>query len=286
MKAGFVGVGAMGAAMAGHVQRKSGGEVFAYDVRREAVDALAGEGIKPVDDLAEMARSADVIVVIVIDDRQVLDVTEAMSVDGAEGTLIAVAATVHPDTMHKAAEIAGRKGLRVIDAPVCFGLSGAEEGRLASLCGGKAADVEDARPVLECYSRAVHHIGPLGCGQIAKTVNNMLHWAACVANFEALLIAKRFGIDAQKLREVLVQCPGRNGTLERWDGTRFTWPVKDMDVALSLARQGKLTLPLFGQVDQLVQTLSADAVRGLLYGEAAPYLGRDITAMEDADHVA
>jgi len=284
MKAGFVGVGAMGAAMAGHARRKGQGEVFAYDVRREAVDALAADGIKPVETLAEMARSADVVVVIVVDDRQVLDVTEAMSVDGAEGTLIAVAATVHPDTMRKAAEIAGRKDLRVIDAPVCFGLSGAEEGTLASLCGGSAADIDDARPVLDCYSRAVHHIGPLGCGQIAKTVNNMLHWAHCVANFEALLIAKRFGIDAQMLREVLLQCPARNGTLENWDATRFTWPVKDMDIALALAREGELTLPLFGQVDHLVQTLTPDAVKGLLYGEAAPYLGRDITTKGDAGH--
>jgi 3-hydroxyisobutyrate dehydrogenase len=284
MKAGFVGVGAMGAAMAGHVQAKGHGEVFAYDVRREAVDALAADGIRPVETLTEMARTADVIVVIVVDDRQVLDVTEAMSVDGAEGTLIAVAATVHPDTMRKAAEIAGRKGLRVIDAPVCFGLSGAKEGRLASLCGGSAEDVDDARPVLDCYSRAIHHIGPLGCGQIAKTVNNMLHWANCVANFEALLIAKRFGIDAQKLREVLLQCPARNGTLADWDSTRFTWPVKDMDIALALAREGKLTLPLFGQVDHLVQTLSAEAVKGLLYGEAAPYLGRNVTAKGEGDH--
>jgi 3-hydroxyisobutyrate dehydrogenase len=283
MKAGFVGVGAMGAAMAGNVQRKSQDEVFAYDVRREAVDALAAEGIKPVDTLADMARSADVVVTIVVDDRQVLEVTEAMTVDGAEGTLIAVAATIHPDTMHQAADIAARKGLRVIDAPVCFGLTGAREGRLASLCGGSVEDVDHARPVLDCYSRAVHHIGPLGCGQIAKTVNNMLHWASCVANFEALLIAKRFGIDAQKLREVLLQCPGRNGTLENWDATRFTWPVKDMDIALALAREGKLTLPLFGQVDHLVQTLTPDAVKGLLHGDAAPYLGHNITAMGDGN---
>lgn len=283
MKAGFVGVGAMGAAMAGHVLSKGTGEVFAYDVRREAVDALVADGAKPVETLADMARSADVIVMVVVDDQQVLEVTAGLSVDGAEGTVIAVAATVHPDTMRKAAEIAARKGLRVIDAPVCFGRSGADEGTLASLCGGSAEDIDAARPVLDCYSRAVHHIGPLGCGQIAKTVNNMLHWAHCVANFEALLVAKRFGIDAQMMREVLLQCPARNGTLEDWDDTRFTWPVKDMDISLALAREGKLTLPLFGQVDHLVQTLSADAVKGLLYGDEAPYLGRTVSAMKDSD---
>jgi 3-hydroxyisobutyrate dehydrogenase len=194
--------------------------------------------------------------------------------------LIAVASTVHPNTMQAGARIAAAGGLGVIDAPVCFGLRGARDGRLATLCGGDTAQVDRARPVLEAYSRAVHHIGPLGSGQLAKTVNNMLHWAHCVSNYEALLLGKRYGLDAQKLREVLLACPATNGTLEMWDDTRFTWPEKDMEIALALAEDGNLPLPLFGQVDRLVRLLSADAVEDLLYGEAAEYLGRSYGAIE------
>src|SRR4051812_16784686 len=83
--------------------------------------------------------------------------------------------------------------------------------------------MERARPVLMSYSRGVEHVGPLGAGQIAKTCNNLLHWIHSVANFEALAIAKRFGVDPQRMREVLLKCPGDNGTLRRWDSTRFTW---------------------------------------------------------------
>ncbi len=125
--------------------------------------------------------------------------------------------------------------------------------------------------------------GPLGAGQVAKACNNLLHWVHCVANFETLLIAKRYGIDAQRMREVLLECPGQNGTLRRWDTTRFTWQEKDMDLTLELAQKAGLVLPLAGQVDQIIKTLSAADVKGLLYGDEANYLGRTIKAMTPAE---
>ncbi len=154
---------------------------------------------------------------------------------------------------------------------------------LLSLCGGDAADVERARPVLMTYSRDVEHVGPLGAGQLAKTCNNLLHWIHCVANFEALAIAKRYGVDAQRMREVLLKCPGDNGTLRRWDNTRFTWQEKDMDFVDELAQNGGLVLPLSSQVDQLIKTMSAADVAALLYGPECNYLGRRIAPMATAD---
>jgi len=90
--------------------------------------------------------------------------------------------------------------------------------------------------VLSAYSRSVEHLGPSGSGQLGKTCNNMMHWAACVANYEVLALAKSCGIDAQAMRETLLKCPARNTTLERWDTSRFTWHQKDMDVALDLSQ--------------------------------------------------
>ena len=282
-RVGFVGIGAMGEAMAGHVLARGRDQVFVFDVRKEASAPLAAKGAKVVMDLGEMSRCAEIVIVMVVNDAQVIEVSRALSVGRREGALIAIAATVRPTTMLEVQRIVGPAGMRVIDAPVCWGLHGARAGKLASLCGGTAEDVETARPVLEAYSKSVHHIGPLGKGQLAKAINNMLHWAHNVTNYEALLLAKRHGLDPQKLREVLLQCPAGNATLEHWDKTLFTWPQKDMEIVQELARQGDLALPLFGQVDQLIRLFTPKAIEDLLHGESVSYLGRTFPAMGNPD---
>jgi 3-hydroxyisobutyrate dehydrogenase-like beta-hydroxyacid dehydrogenase len=102
----------------------------------------------------------------------------------------------------------------------------------------------------------------------------MLHWAHCIANYEAILLGKVYGLDAEKLRETLLQCPATNGTLARWDGTRFTWQEKDMDIALDLAQKRNLPLPFFGQVDQMIKWFHAGDVAELLHGKKAAYMGK------------
>jgi 3-hydroxyisobutyrate dehydrogenase-like beta-hydroxyacid dehydrogenase len=280
---GFVGIGAMGEAMAGHVLDRGRDQVFVFDIRKEASAALVAKGAKVAVDLAEIGRCADITIVMVVNDAQVVEVSRALSAGGRQGGLIAIASTVRPTTMLEVEGIVGPAGMRVIDAPVCWGLHGAREGKLTSLCGGAAEDVEGARPVLEAYSKSVHHLGPLGKGQLAKAINNMLHWAHNVTNYEALLLAKRHGLDPQRLREVLLQCPAQNGTLAHWDKTVFTWPQKDMEIVQELARQADLVLPLFGQVGQLIRLFTPQAVEDLLHGESASYLGRSFTAMEQSD---
>jgi len=283
MKAAFIGVGAMGRAMAGHALR-AGHEITVTDIDPEARAAAAADGLTVVETLDALVAGTEVFVVVVATDAQSTTVTEALLQAGApKGSVIAVAATNHPATMVELAAQCARHGVGFVDAPVVYGMQGAKEGSLGTLCGGEAAHVEQARPVLTTYSRFVEHVGGIGAGQLAKTCNNMLHWAACVANFEVLLLAKRFGVDAQRMREILLKCPGKNVTLERWDTTRFTWHEKDMDVALELSQQGDLALPLFGQVDQLVKLLGPDQVRDLLHGGRAEYLGRKVLPMSRAE---
>ena len=280
MNVGMIGLGAMGREMAGHIAATGDHRVLAFDIDPGVVAAAAGKGIAAAGSVAEVAQGSDVVLIMVATDDQALAVAEELAAAEAPSTLLAVAATLHlVDTMKAIGALVAPRGFAVIDAPVVFGLYGAKEGILVSLCGGDAEDVERARPILSCYSRAVYHLGPLGSGMIAKAVNNMLHWSACVANFEALLLAKRCGMDVQKLREVLFDCPADNGTLRRWDSTKFTWPQKDMDIALELAQAGGLVLPLFGQVDQLVKLLTPEQVAGLLHGESTTYLGNEIRPM-------
>lgn len=276
MDIGFVGVGAMGAAMAGHAAQ-AGFAVTAYDLDEDTLARVAVGAITAASSLPDVARRCEVALVVVSTDAQALDVTQALiqAEDKALKTIV-IAATTHPATMIALAKDCAAHGIGCVDAPVCYGLKGAIDGDLVSLCGGAAEDVAKVTPVLLSYSRSVEHMGPSGAGQLGKACNNMMHWAACVANFETLSLAKACGIDAQMMRETLLKCPARNTTLERWDTTRFTWHQKDLDVVLDLSQQAGLSLPLFGTIDQLVKRLGPDQVKALLYGDQADYLGQTI----------
>jgi 3-hydroxyisobutyrate dehydrogenase len=279
MRVGVVGVGEMGLAMAGHLVDKQHA-VSAFDIDAARREGAGRRGATVFGGLSELAREAEVFVVAVATDDQSREVTKILAEHAAPGSLVAIAATNHPHTMRELGAFCAERRIRFIDAPVVYGAAGAREGTLLSLCGGSEADVEFARPALAAYSsRGVLHVGPWGAGQLAKTCNNLLHWVHCVANYETLLLAKRYGIDAQRMREVLLECPGENGTLRRWDSTRFTWQEKDMDVTMDLAQAGGLTLPLSGQVDQLVKLLKADDVAALLYGPETRYLGMTVAPL-------
>ena len=282
MKVAVVGTGEMGLAMAGHMLDK-GQTVAAFDISAERLGLARDRGIATAASLKDLAKAADVFILVVATDEQVADVSEQLAREAADGATIVVAATISVETVRDLGPRLAARGKRLVDAPVVYGASGAKAGTLLSLCGGAAEDIERVRPALMCYSRDVVHVGPLGAGQVAKTCNNLLHWVHCVANFETLLIAKRYGLDAQRMREVLLQCPGTNGTLQRWDNTRFTWQEKDMDLTLELAQKAGLMLPLSGQVDQLIKTLSAADVKALLYGPEVTYLGRTVKPLSNEE---
>jgi 3-hydroxyisobutyrate dehydrogenase-like beta-hydroxyacid dehydrogenase len=279
MKVGVVGVGEMGAAIAGHLLDK-GHEVSAYDVDVQRVNAVAAKGIHRTTSINELASKSELVLVVVSTDEQSSEVVDVLSQVGRPDTLIAVVATNSLKTMQELDTLARGRGKRFMDAPVVYGASGAREGALLSLCGGTEEDIERARPALSAYSsRGVLRVGPVGAGQLAKACNNLLHWVHCVSNYETLLLAKRFGVDAQRMREVLLQCPAFNLTLKRWDSTRFTWQEKDMDVTMDLAQEAGLSLPLAGQTDQLVKLLTASDVKALLYGPECSYLGVKVSPM-------
>lgn len=278
MKVSIVGIGDMGIDIAGHVTN-AGFPLKSHDISADRCELARSNGLEVPGTLEQTVSDADVHLVMVATDEQSEEVTEGIIQSGTPGSVIVILATNSPHTMKSLGEISSKAGFGFVDAPVCFGRKGAKDGTLASLCGGAAKDVEKITPVLNSYSRKVHHIGPVGSGQLGKACNNMLHWSACIANYEVLSLAKRYGVDAQRMRETLLECPGQNGTLKAWDNTRFTWHEKDMDLALELAQDGDLPLPLYGHVDQLIKFFHADQVADLLYGKEAQYLGNPIRPM-------
>lgn len=282
MKVGMIGVGEMGVLMAGHIAAK-GHEVYANDIVSSRIQDAVERGAKAGEKISDFSAVADVFIVMVRTDEQVTQVSEEILKAAKAGSVIAISGTHHPETMKALGATAAKKKVGFVDCPVVYGMDGARDGKLLSLCGGSEEHVEQVRPVLACYSRDVLHVGPLGAGDIAKTCNNLLHWIHAVANYEALLLAKRYGINPQRMREVLLKSPGTNGTLARWENTKFTWQEKDMDVVMDLAQAGGLVLPLSGQVDQLVKLFHADDVEHLMYGPEAEYLGKKIVPLKPSE---
>ena len=199
---GFVGLGQMGALIAGHLVDRPGGLVV-HDIRPESTAGLADRGATVAGSLAEVAASADIVSVMVLDDEQVLTVVETLLRTARPQTVIAVHSTIRPETAVRCAERAAAVGVDLLDAPVSGGTAGAATGRLAVLAGGERAAYEKCRDVFRCWAELVVHVGPVGAGTRAKIARNLIGFVSYCAAAEAQRLAAAAGVDLAKLGAVV-----------------------------------------------------------------------------------
>jgi 3-hydroxyisobutyrate dehydrogenase-like beta-hydroxyacid dehydrogenase len=262
-RTGVIGLGAMGLQMARHMVDK-GFAVTGHDIDRDAGKRAESLGVRLGAAAADVARQAEVVIVMVATDAQVEEVASALLDHLARGAVICIASSVSPDLCRRLAAMAEPKGIGVLDTPVVLGQEAADSGTLTVYAGGDEKWLDIARPALSAFSRQVLHLGGVGTGQIAKTINNMLLWACMTANFEALTLAKTLGADIPRLVEALGHGSGANWSLSRWGKSTGKWAEKDMDVALELAQHAKVPVPLGGLVDQLVKQINQERMKALL----------------------
>jgi 3-hydroxyisobutyrate dehydrogenase-like beta-hydroxyacid dehydrogenase len=178
-----------------------------------------------------------------VNDADVEQVFDAMLPSIGSGTIVAVQSTVHPDTCRRLAERAAPRGAIVIDAPVSGGAPAADAGTLLVMVGGDADAVERARPVFETYGNPVVHIGPLGTGQLAKLVNNVIFTAHLTVADDALALGEAWGLDRAALARVLTSGSGNSFAIPIVAGMGFDLlraqaaPLlrKDVDIVTALA---------------------------------------------------
>jgi 3-hydroxyisobutyrate dehydrogenase len=255
----------MGLQMARHMV-KNGFEVSGYDIDAEAAKKAASHGVRICGSAAEVGKNAEVVMVMVANDKQIHDVVERSGLLDtlARGSVLCIASSCSPETCQKLAELAASKGISVVDVPLVLGQEAMNNGEVVAYVGGDDAAVARARPAIAAFSRQVLHVGGVGSGQITKTINNMLLWACMVANFESLSFAKKLGVDIPRLVEALGHGSGANWSLSRWGKSTGKWAEKDMDVALELAQHAKMPMPLAGLVDQLVKHINQEKMKALL----------------------
>jgi 3-hydroxyisobutyrate dehydrogenase-like beta-hydroxyacid dehydrogenase len=265
IRVGVIGLGAMGLQMARHIANK-GFAVVGTDINQDAMRRAEEHGVRPCPSAAEVGAHADVVILMVATDYQVNDVIKLSGMLDrlAAGSVVCIASSVSPETCRELAALAAARNIGVIDTPVVLGQEAANNGTLTIYAGGEERWVSRASPVLEAFGRKVIHVGALGNGQIAKTMNNLLLWACMCANFEVLTLAKALGADVPKLVEALSQGSGANWSLSRWGSGTGKWAEKDMDVALDIAQDVKVPMPLAGLVDQLVKSVNQEKMKALI----------------------
>lgn len=264
---GVIGLGAMGAPVVRYLLAADV-PVQVHDLDVAAVERAVALGARPVESPQEAARGADLVAVFVPTDDDVRSVClegGGLLAGCADGAVVLLCSSVRPETCQAVAEAAPR-GVAVLDAALTGGVRGAESGEINLLVGGDAEVLDRIRPLLEPWTRAVHHLGPLGAGQVGKTANNLVHWAQISAITEALELARRGGVSVPVLRAALQDGPTDSRTLRELEQMRLTWHAKDLANTAALAARVGMDIPVAETARRVMATTTVDDVARLLAG--------------------
>ena len=258
LRCGFIGLGAMGAPMAGHLAAKNLLAVVGNRTHAKA-QALAVElGVAASADAAGFA-DCDAVMLCVSADADVLANARALAGALRPGALVVDHSTVARDTALAAAEILAARGIGFIDAPVSGGVEGARNGRLSVMCGADPAMLDTVRPALACYGARISLMGPVGSGQATKAVNQVMVAGINEAVCEALALGAKLGLDAEVLLPTLGSGAAANWFLEKRGATllrgefapgfKCEHMLKDLRIARATATSVGIAHPVLAQAE-------------------------------------
>ncbi len=207
MRIGFIGLGAMGLPMAGHLVA-AGHEVTVASRGRGPIEAALSQGAADGGSPLGVAESSEVIVLCVPNSPEVVEVVDAMLPALGAGKTVVDCSTIDPEVERaQHARVAGT-GARYLDAPLSGGTAGAHKGTLTLMVGGDAATLAATEPALEPFAGLVVHVGGPGMGQVVKLCNQVIYAAQMTATAEATAMAVTSGVDMEKLLLVLTHATG------------------------------------------------------------------------------
>jgi 2-hydroxy-3-oxopropionate reductase len=204
--AGFIGLGTMGREMALNLL-KADIAVRVFDVRRAAVDELAGLGAYGASSVADAAHGADVVITMLPDTpdvEAVVDGAQGLIANPPAGRLVIDMSTIAPAAVRRMQAQAQAAGIAFLDAPVSGGPVGAKSATLTIMVGGEAQAFETALPFFKAMGTTVTHVGASGAGQTVKLCNQLICGINIQAICEAIALGRASGVDLHQLREVLM----------------------------------------------------------------------------------
>ena len=194
-------------------------QTVVYDVSPAAVDRAVAAGSKAAASPAEAAQLADIVDVMVLNDRQVLDAVLGKSgvLEGLErGKVLLLHSTIHPRTTHAVAKEAVPRGIELADACITGRPPIVRAGNATCILGAPDELVERIRPHLQHLAKHVMHMGPLGCGNASKIVKNMITGSERLIIAEGLRIAEASGVSYDKILN-LMRTAWRQSVIEHWE---------------------------------------------------------------------
>lgn len=286
MKVGFIGLGAMGLPMAERVVRAGFPVTTMIHRRLEPAERLALLGATLAETAADVARASDVVITILPADAELKEV--CLSANGlvngmAEGKILLDMTTCTATTLLEIETALKPIGVRVLDAPVSGGTTGAAEGTLTAMVGGDAALLEEVRPLLATMASKIVHVGAVGQGKVVKIVNQAMAAVHLLAIGEAFALGVRCGADPETLYSVIKESSGYSkmmdlrlpsfllrGSFE--PGFKLDLMKKDVNLALASSRAQAIPLPLTSAAGLVFSEASAAGHGNRDFSAAAEYL--------------
>lgn len=267
MKVGFVGLGVMGKAMAGHLLDR-GYDLYVYNRTLSKADELVNRGATLCHSPKELAQLTDVVITIVgypEDVRKVYQGEDGLFKGSRPNQIYVDMTTSTPTLAEELAQVGQELGVSVIDAPVSGGDKGAREGILTAMVGGKEEDLERVREMLETFCANIVYHGLHGKGQHAKAANQIMVAATMIGTAEVFAYTQETGLDIEKVIETLGGGAASNWSLLNY-GPRIIQQdyspgffvkhfVKDLGIVLEEAEARDLKLPGTELASKLYQSL-------------------------------
>ena len=267
---GFIGLGVMGAPMAGNLV-EAGHSLVVHSRSPEPVDALAEAGAETAQSPREVAERADVVITMLPDSPAVEAVVfgdDGVLAGASEGDLLVDMSTIHPTVSVAIAQAAGERGVAALDAPVSGGDVGAQNGRPVDHGRRRRpTDFERARPLFDVLGKTIVHVGEAGAGQVVKACNQVVVAVTIAAVSEALVLGSKAGVDPEQILDVLggglagnkVMEMRRSNFLEHdfTPGFRIDLHHKDLNIALESGDAYGVPLAVTSVVQQYMRALRA-----------------------------
>jgi 3-hydroxyisobutyrate dehydrogenase len=264
MKVGIVGLGRMGAAMARRL-RQQGFDVVGWDVKTQANQAMAADGLLIAANPRDVAVQSDAVISSITEDQGARKIFAGaagfLDVD-IDGKLFIEMSTLQPMTGRELAPLVAARGARLIDAPVLGTIPQVQAGSLFAMVGGRAEDLERARPVLEKLTRRIVHMGGNGSGYAMKLAANLGLGAYIQAIAESLALGLQQGLALDLMVDVLQESATATGWLKAKAGV-LKGNAGDMTLDIRTLRKDIMSAVATGALTGVPMPLAAGTLASL-----------------------